>query len=407
MKLFMSNVRECVMSIPINERDEDWIKQNFCPAPWINISTDVNGSIRPCCRYEQPERQREYQMPWMFSNNTLHQDYNGIEMQKLRKAFLRGKKPYECNWCWSEESVGIKSFRQKYLEREYEIDWEKDDHSPQILDLKLSNVCNLKCRMCGPRASSLIAKEEEAQNPNLERPAKENQGYFQSFKIMNTGNEQEFFDLWAANIKELELTGGEPFFSIENKMLIDALLESNHCEHIDLLITTNAMFYIPALMEKMKKFKRVRFSLSIDDIGTRLEYARSGAKWDIIRKNITEMTTNYSEFDIKIYRTINNFNIYHLQELDDWAMNNNIQVIDGFLHEAKELCIQYLPDWAKEEVNEKYKNSNSYQHILDFMNVDMPHLLLKFIRETKKLDKIRNENYREIDPEWSEILMYE
>jgi len=397
------------MPLPLNKRDDEWIKRNFCPAPWINISTDVNGSIRPCCRYEQPDRQMQYEMPWMFSNNTLHQDYNGIEMQRLRNAFLRGEKPIECNWCWSEEAAGIKSFRQRYLERGYEIDWEKEDHTPQILDLKLSNVCNLKCRMCGPQASSLIGKEEEKIDPSIieKRGPRESQGYFQSFKIMNTGNQQEFFDLWAANIKELELTGGEPFFSVENKMLIDALLESDHCEHIDLLITTNAMFYIPSLMEKMKKFKRVRFSLSIDDIGKRLEYARSGAKWEVIRKNVIDMITNYPEFDIKIYRTINNFNIYHLEELDDWAMDNNIQVANGFLHEAKELCIQYLPMFAKDEVNDKYKNKNSYKHILDFMNSNNEgHYLMKFYNETQKYDKIRNEDFVDVDPEWAEILMY-
>jgi hypothetical protein len=86
-------------------------------------------------------------------------------------------------------------------------------------------------------------------------------------------------------------------------------------------------------------------------------------------------------------------------------MNSNVEVIDGFLHESKELNIQHLPYWAKEKINEKYKSKNSYQHILDFMNKEKENLLWKFHTEIKKLDKIRNETFEDIHPEWAELLL--
>ena len=186
----------------------------FCPAPWINISTDVNGSIRPCCRYEQPGGQSKYKMPWM-KNGKLDEIYNGPEMQALRDAFKNGIEPNECSWCWKEEAVGIKSFREKYLERNYL--YSEDDLIPQIYDLKLSNVCNLKCRMCGPQASSSIAKEENISNE-----------YWLENKIIGTENENVFFNDWLPAMQELELTGGEPFFSPENKQLIERIVDSGH-----------------------------------------------------------------------------------------------------------------------------------------------------------------------------------
>ena len=364
----------------------------FCPAPWINISTDVNGSIRPCCRYEQPIRQIEYKMPWM-KDGTLDQVYNSPEMNKLRNAFRNGVEPKECSWCWKEEKSGIKSFREKYIERNYIYD--ENNPVPQIYDLKLSNVCNLKCRMCGPQASSSIAKEEGVSNE-----------YWLENKIIGTENEDIFFNEWLPSMQELELTGGEPFFSPENKQLIERIVDSGHADHINILITTNAMFYLPKLMEKLSSFKRVAISLSIDDIGARLEYARAGAKWDLIQKNITSILEKYPTFNTSIYRTINNYNIFYLNELDDWALENNVKVSNGILHEPKHLSIQNLPKWAKEEVTERFIRSNKYKNILDFMNIDNTNEIQSFRNTTLEKDNVRKQSFKESFPEWGEILLW-
>lgn len=376
----MFNVKECVLM------------GRFCPAPWITISTDVNGSIRPCCRYEQPERQTKYKMPWMKDGNLLEL-YNGSKMRALRQAFLDGEEPQECNWCWSEESVGIKSFRQRYIQREY--NYLTTDPIPQILDLKLSNVCNLKCRMCGPQASSSIAKEQNKQEE-----------YWLSSKIIGTENEQLFFEKWLPNIKEIELTGGEPFFSKENMQLISKIVDSGFAKNIKLFITTNAMFYIPTLLEKIKSFKHVNISLSVDDIESKLEYARSGAKWSTIDRNIKQLLQSYPEFSILIYRTINSFNIFYLDELDRYALDNNINVLNGILHSPEYLNIKHLPYWAKDEVASKFKGSNKYSDIIDFMYSSDKNLIEKFRSETIKLDAIRKDSFVNTFDQWAEILLW-
>lgn len=376
----MFNVKECVLM------------GRFCPAPWITISTDVNGSIRPCCRYEQPERQTKYKMPWMKDGNLLEL-YKGSKMRALRQAFLDGEEPQECNWCWSEESVGIKSFRQRYIQREY--NYLTTDPIPQILDLKLSNVCNLKCRMCGPQASSSIAKEQNKQEE-----------YWLSSKIIGTENEQLFFEKWLPNIKEIELTGGEPFFSKENMQLISKIVDSGFAKNIKLFITTNAMFYIPTLLEKIKSFKHVNISLSVDDIESKLEYARSGAKWSTIDRNIKQLLQSYPEFSILIYRTINSFNIFYLDELDRYALDNNINVLNGILHSPEYLNIKHLPYWAKDEVASKFKNNNKYSDIIDFMYSSDKNLIEQFRSETIRLDAIRKDSFINTFDQWAEILLW-
>lgn len=360
----------------------------FCPAPWISISTDVNGSIRPCCRYEQPSRQTVHKMPYMTEGRIDHL-YNGPEMTELREAFLRGEEPNECNWCWAEEAAGIRSFRQKYLERKYQFELEKPQ--PQILDLKLSNVCNLRCRMCGPQASSAIAKENGISND-----------YWLTQKIMDTKNESVLFDEWLPGIREIELTGGEPFFSPENKKLLTRIAETPYAANINLLITTNGMFYIPKLMESLKAFNRVQISLSVDDIGPRLEYARDRSSWGKIQSNILKMKENYPDFHYAIYRTVNNYNIWYLKDLEDWAAKYEITLANGFLHEPKSLSIRHLPDYVKEEI---ILSDAISQDIPNFLKMESnPDSILEFRKLTLDLDKKRGQSFVDTFPEWKEIL---
>lgn len=363
----------------------------FCTAPWINISTDVNGSIRPCCRYEQPDRQTKYKMPWM-KNGTLDQLYNGPEMKALRQAFLNGEEPEECNWCWKEEAAGISSSREKYYEV-WDIEYDLENPLPQLLDLKLSNVCNLKCRMCGPRASSSIAKELNILNP-----------YHLENKIIATDNESIFFKEILPNLKYLELTGGEPFYSPENKKLIKAVSKTKYAKNISLHIITNGMFKDTSILDNMKSFKNVCLAFSVDDIGKRLEYARSNANWETIRDNIFSISKDYPQINIIVKRTINNFNIYYLDELDFWCNENKIQIKNDILHEPKYLCIQNLPNFAKREIEEKFERR--YENILEFMNKDSKSQLVEFHNKTKALDKLRKEDYEKTFKEWAEILLW-
>ena len=340
-------------------------------------------------------------MPWM-TDGTLTNVYNHPKMKKLRKAFIDGEQPEECSWCWSEEEAGVKSFRQTYLERN--LTYNIEDPIPQILDIKLNNVCNLKCRMCGHQASSLILKEDISTGQTKARPEHD---YWLENKIIGTDNEDEFFNRWLPNIKELELTGGEPFASAENKALLARIVESGHAKNIKLLITTNATFYIPRLLDDLNQFAQVTISFSVDDIGKRLEYARSGANWELIKQTLLKFKTNYPKFKGSIYRTINNFNIYYLDDLDTFAMENNYPVVNGLLHEPPYLCIQNLPEWVKNEVNIKFRNSNTYSDILSFMNSAGHNMLVDFYNKTKFVDSIRQESFSKTFDEWAEILCYD
>lgn len=369
------------------------LPKTFCPAPWMSISTDVNGSIRPCCRYVQPNQQTEHKMPYM-KDGKLHDVYNNPSMQKLRESFIKGEKPKECYWCWKEESTGVQSFRQRYLEKGYDIDFGKEEHTPRILDLKLSNTCNLKCRMCSPMASSLIGKEMGVYDP-----------YWSENKIIGTDNEESFFNKILPNVREIELTGGEPFFSNENQALLLKISETDHVNNIDkIYITTNGMVYSKRLFNALDKFKCVEIAVSVDDVGPRLAYARHGANWNTIKNNISKFL-QHSNVDAFLTRTINLLNVLHLDELEDEAKDMGVKLSSAFLHEPHYLGIQHLPSEVKQMISSEL-GDNYITKFMNGVNDESYHNVHKFLSEMRKLDVIRKESFEDTFPELYDLISW-
>ena len=258
---------------------------SFCVAPWVSVSVDVNGSLRPCCQYKQPEEQTTHKLPFL-KDDDINELWNGDEFKKLRKAFINGEYPTECEWCWRNESKGVSSYR---LDHYQSFDFGEVDYTtevalpPQYYDLKLSNVCNMKCRICGAQASSLFLKEmEKVGNIFWKNGDPE---YWLSDKLFNTIHEKSFRE-WLPSIKYIELTGGEPVLSSENRKLIDVLIENDLAKNIKILMTTNGKIYDDEFIKLLSNFSFVTISLSIDDIKERLNYQRYPCNWKKMDNNI-------------------------------------------------------------------------------------------------------------------------
>lgn len=389
-------------------------KSNFCPAPWYHMSTDVNGSIRPCCRYKQPlgsnnDGQEKHKMPWMYTD-TLEKHWNGPEFKKLRKAFINDEKPPECEWCWREEDMGIKSYREDLIQKIQTQHITKDVATeeadpPTSFDLKLSNVCNLKCRMCGPMASSMIKKEED----KLRSYPLDPNDYWLANKIMGTDN-QEVLDKWLPKILNIELTGGEPLVSPENKQLLKYIAASGWAQNISLLITTNVTMYNKDVVNDILKFREIRITGSIDDTGDRLQYARGGARWETIVENAKKycaLSKKYKKLTFNLMPTVNNYNVWYLNDILNFYHDISADdLIFNMVHEPKNQSIQYLPEDVKIKIKEKYKGNNNsqLQKVISFLDASDEDKLTEFMSVTSQLDKRRKESFDEVFPEFAEVL---
>ena len=384
------------------------LPNTFCSLPWINISTDVNGSLRPCCKFAQPEPDNEYQLPNM-KEGSLDILWNDQRFQNLRQAFLDGKKPKECQSCWDEEAAGMRSFRIQWA-RDKKVDTSKmlfepvATSGPRGMDLKLNNVCNLKCRICGPQASSTFLKEyQERLNITVE-----GSDYWISNKILGTANE-EVINKWADDLVHLEITGGEPMASPENIKVLDLLIKSGKAKNITVLLNTNGTLYNKRFLDYVLQFKEITMCISVDDLGSRLEYERYPTEWDIIQENITkfiELRKTHNNLFLTLCPTVSAFNVYYLVDYLEWANTLGIFTYYNILHYPPSHSVKNLPDKLKEIVSARLTHQD-FDIVKNFLHLprDNDTLIKEFISKNEELDQYRQQDFKTTFGEWGNLVM--
>lgn len=384
------------------------LPNTFCALPWINLSTDVNGSLRPCCKFAQPHPDNEYQLPNM-KEGSLDVLWNDSRYQNLRQAFLDGKKPKECQSCWDEEAAGMASFRLQFA-KDKNIDTTGmifkpiADSGPCAMDLKLNNVCNLKCRICGPQASSTFLKEyQEQYNIKINDSA-----YWLSNKILNTANEN-VIKKWANDLIHLEITGGEPMASPENIKILELLIKSNRSQYISVLLNTNGTLYNKKFLNLLMYFKEVTLCLSIDDLHERLEYERYPTEWGVIQSNIAkfiELRSKHKNFFLTLCPTVSVFNVYYLPDYLKWAKDMNIFTYYNILHYPPSHSIKNLPDDLKNAVSKRL-TSPAFNVVKNFLHLDCEdrNLVKEFIKKNNTLDTFRKQDFKTVFGEWGTMVM--
>lgn len=374
-----------------------------CIFAWRGLSTDVNGSIRPCCRYAQPEEQDQYSMPWM-KDGFIGDLFNGKQLVKLREALLRGEKVPECKSCWIEEAAGNRSYRQHnndffvtMYDETFDIN-QLNSNVPVYLDLKLSNVCNLMCRMCSPQASSMIQKESERLNPSFKGDP-----YWKASKIVGTSNEDDFVQ-WLPYIKAITITGGDPFVGKENKDIIQLICDRGYANCIDVHFNTNGMLMPTGYLDLLTNFKKVSIAFSIDDIGDRLSYQRHGADQKTFEENWNKVPSSMRKH---IYITVNNYNVWYLLESFSYFKSLTNYISYDFVHDPAYLNISHLNSRVKDLIIKKYTNAGNcfWTKLINFIQIESDDLTADFINHAIRVDKTRNEDFFKVFPEWASVLL--
>jgi len=375
---------------------------SFCVAPWKNFCIEPDGFVRPCCYFSHDRNLMPY-----IENKTIGEIYNSQYFKDLRNQFLKGEKPDTCKRCWDIEQSGSESHRIKHNNIEkFDInEFTETAEYPTRFDLKLSNICNLKCRNCNGYSSSLIEKEEK-------KFTKERRNYLLSNKILGTRNEKEFID-YINNITFIELTGGEPFVSPENRNLIFKLAELDVAKNIHLAITTNGTTFDRKIIENLNQFKKVDIAFSLDDIYERAEYARHGHSFDSIVENlktaISELDSN--KIKLRVHNTVGLMNIYYLTEFIEFMETEFPEISYGFspLDTPAILNVKNLSPRIKSEIFVKlYNQSHKLKEIIKYMlsedSLYCYESMNAFLSKMRILDLKRKESFEDTYPEWYTVL---
>ena len=401
------------------------LPKTICMLPWVSIEASPTGTIRPCCMAHD-EITDASGKKYDLNETNLEEAYHSEYMQNLRRQFRAGEKAETCNRCWEEEDAGRDSKRihsQVRLKELYEqVDWANDDPNQLwFVDLKLGNICNLKCRICGSWSSSKWAEEELAYMPK-DLNKKEHIAYTWLKQGAWPRKTETFWNNMREllpNIKYFEFTGGEPWMIEEHWDLLAYAVETGHSKHIDIHYNTNATQW-PKDVSLWKDFGRVDIAFSIDNVGDRFEYERYGAKWDraneIIDATHILKETSIKNITTQLCFTINIQNVYYIDELLAWADTKPwTSVYFNMMHSPDHMSIQKMTPEAKELVLNKlkttfWKNAN-YQaeinSVIKFIENGTGSDGSEFLFKMKRTDAHRKQNFIDTHPEIARAMGYE
>lgn len=396
--------------------------EKFCVLPWVSLETSPIGTVRPCCLAEEEIVDINGNKFDLSRSAELADIQDSNYMRGLRKQFLRAEQPETCRKCWAEEDAGRTSKRMHTLDRLKHMipdtEWTQDPKPLMFLDLKLGNICNLKCRICGSWSSSTFAVEEIEFSPIAQKKT----GFH--YQMLRQGawarDNQEFWEEIkniSDQIRYIEFTGGEPFMIREHFRFLERIVDMGIAGQVEIHYNTNGTQFPDNAEDIWQHFKTVEIAFSIDDVGERFEYQRANAVWSDVEYNIARfmaMRERNRNMQLQACITVNVFNVLYLETVANWADAQGFDFVYwNMLHEAKHFSIATLPDTAKQIIAEKLataavskKAQAEIKSVIDFMmqgqSLDGT-LLLDQITVT---DRRRKQSLADVEPEFAEIINY-
>ena len=397
---------------------------SFCIAPWIHIHTSPSGIAAPCCISNSCGQ------PSGVGNShtqSLIEIVNSDKMNQLRVDMLAGVRNDECSKCHDHEDSGIRSSRQM-LNQEFEKFTEeavKDTNEDGTLnnfkmryfDIRFSNICNMKCRTCGPGFSTMWEQEESKRSAG-------------TFEVIPKRNKQFLDDVIEQidNMKSAYFAGGEPLITEEHYIMLEEMIRRKKTD-IQLRYNTNMSnikFKDKDLLQLWKHFdKKVDVYASIDHYGERAEYIRHGTDWGKIEANFIEVKkTPY--VNIQINTVLSVFNYLTLQEFYTYLLDHKLYTKKDWIYSLYnmstpvEFSAHVLPKNLKEIGKVKMDETVDLFKKLKFTKDSIQQLenanlwvfsqdtweehKFKFIREINRRDKLRNEDFSTTFPELRSML---
>ena len=388
------------------------MKDNFCVMPFVHGFVTPN-IVSPCCAYTDKIKLNSKQLYWTSE-----------QLKNIQKNMLDNVRDKGCKICWQKEDRGFSSLRQHsneiYAEELEDIKQGKIPENPIYLDLRLGNLCNLKCRMCISEWSSQIAGEI-LDNPNedwIDTPTQ---------KVIGLDDDTwETIEKWIPYVKRVFMTGGEPTIIKRNLDYIDKIIESNYAKEVELIFTTNATNINQKFIEKSKQFKAVSFNVSIDAVGELANYIRNPSDWKTIESNMQKLYA--AGMGVSFNTTIQWLNMTRLNEIFYYLKNCNIEfggvwfqlVTDPYYLDPifapqfmKQKCINDIEQFLIDPYlsNEKHSDikfgqlKKSLIETKNFLinNLDNVKHVNEFLKRMEILDRLRKQQLTEVLPEFKQI----
>ena len=391
--------------------------------PWTHLHTWPDGRVLTCCMSDMNDSMGN------LKDMSLEQAWNSPQQKQLRKDLLAGKPNKICKRCYEQERHSINTTRtwanEKLAHHWDTVESTKEDGTVDkvnlpYIDFRFSNLCNFKCRTCGPDLSSSWYEDNvklygPLKQPKIIRPYKDEETFWQKVEPYMDGLEEIYF------------AGGEPLIMEEHYRILKKL-DERKMYHVRLKYNTNfsqMTFKKLDVMEIWNRFESVKIGASLDGMGKRGEYLRKGQSWQQVEDNRKRMFDVCPDVYIFLATCLNVYNCFHVPDFHhEWIQRGWVDAVGGSLINPlfvpEELSIQVLPLEIKKRLEERYRKEQEwfdnhtnnkekrYEKLIHFMyEKDHSHLLPKFWERTDMVDKLRGEDFISLFPELADLRIPE
>lgn len=337
-----------------------------CIHAWSSLGMNPFGRIRACGR-STPDINNP-----SLKDISIDQAWNSNYYKQLRLDMLAGVQNKNCNKCYLQEQLGGYSKRMQINDivsfdiEHYRTRTAPDgttDIKPSRIDIRVGNICNLKCVHCWTGNSSkwyedkiLLDKYENTKNYKIDNKWISEKGAIWQYVRDNCDT-----------IEGLNILGGEPFASKEHNQLIDWLIEHDKLD-IDLCYVSNGTLLYPEVIEKLKKFRHVELGISLDDIQGRAEFVRFPTKWNKLEENLKYIDESFN--GAYLTWSCYNLNFFHLAETYQYCADNfkNMDFrLGDFVNSPAHMSVQNLPLSFKQQIVDRTKDIPGVEFFINYM----------------------------------------
>ena len=339
---------------------------------------------------------------------------------------IKGKEPSACTRCFEQERAGQFSMRhdvnRRFAHHQDLIattaqDGTVDEMRFPYWDFRFSNICNFRCRSCGPQLSTGWYDDHKRLSggvlppgcPDPDRP------------ITLWEQLEPLFD----TVEEIYFAGGEPLIMEEHYRILNRLIDMGRTD-VKLRYNTNFSRMRYKSLDAVyawQKFEHVKIDASLDGMNSQGEYIRKGQQWSQVLENRQRLKDLASHVWFGINCTTSIQNAYHVADFYKWCVQsqfidnpNNFHV--NLVQDPEWLRLDALPTHIKTSLASVYHTVGQFAlahdahsvhtdflSAIEFMQAqDLSHHLPAFRNRMQQLDRIRNESFEAEFPELGELM---
>lgn len=375
---------------------------NYCSLPFRGMQIDCDGEIKPCCLYKPhlDSAIKQYHI-----NN--YDQWRSESLSKIQHHVINNTVDPGCDHCVNTTSIphplrqaanGFFKFDSRYQASE----------TPEWLDIRFGNFCNLKCMMCTPANSSQIEQEYQTNTTLYNKLGISYPVSGQKFDnvVKNWWDDPDSFDQVIAvlnHARYVNFSGGEPLIMPQLYQVMDAL--NTGCI---ITFNTNLTRLTDRTVDYLKKFKHVTLQVSLDGIAEHQEWIRWNSRWSDIDRNITTVC-NINSITVNFSYLLQHTTVYTWPALWQYLQPLNKEVVllpvyentigQGMLtqNSVSPADMQAFKDWV--QLNPGPHDQTLMQWISEY-DFD-PKLHQEFQDYVSMLDRIRGGNFVDtFNPTW-------